>query len=114
MSAWTPAQLWLVFAAVALIALATRAIFIVLHGRASFPGWFRRALAFVPAAVLAAIAIPGTLTVAGQVSLAVDNPSLWAGIAALLVAWRTRNVTATIAGGMVALWLIQWGMGRLA
>lgn len=41
----------------------------------------------------------------------VAQPRLYAGLAAALIAWTTRNVLLTIAGGMLALWLLQWLLG---
>jgi branched-subunit amino acid transport protein len=40
------------------------------------------------------------------VTLAFETPKLVAGAAAALVAWRTENVLATIAVGMVVLWTV--------
>ena len=39
-------------------------------------------------------------------SLGPQNLRLLAGTLAALVAWRTRNVLATIAAGMGALWIL--------
>ena len=54
---------------------------------------------------------PEIFALNGSVSLAPDNPRLWAALAALLVARLTRSVLATIAAGMVALWGLQAGWG---
>ncbi|MNC97576.1 Branched-chain amino acid transport protein (AzlD) [compost metagenome] len=76
-----------------------------------FPGWFRRALAFVPPAVLAAIVVPGLLFRDGLVDLSPSNPRWIAGVVAIAVGARWRNALAAIASGMVALWLLQWALG---
>jgi branched-subunit amino acid transport protein len=99
---------WLIFFAVGAITLLSRLSFIYLHGKADFPSWFRLSLAYVPSAVLAAISAPGIAAYQGQLDLSFHNPRLWAGIIALLVAWRLRSVLATIVSGMGALWLLQW------
>jgi branched-subunit amino acid transport protein len=39
------------------------------------------------------------------------NPQLWAGVLAIAVAWRTRNVLLTIAAGMAALLVLQLLLG---
>lgn len=87
----------------------TRLSFIALHGRVILPEWFTRALTFVPVAVLSAIILPEILVTNDALNLALLNPRLVAGVVALLIAWRTKNVWATIVVGMGVL----WGMGFL-
>ena len=43
----------------------------------------------------------------GEVVFAFDTPRPWAALVAVLVAWRTRNVLATIGAGMAALYLLK-------
>lgn len=100
-------RLWLIILATGLITLSLRFSFIYLHGKASFPAWFRASLHYVPAAVLAAIVLPGLALTGGELNLSYHNPRLLAGILAGLIAWRTRSVLATIVGGMGALWVLQ-------
>lgn len=102
---------WLAIVGVGATTFLLRASFIVFADPQRFPRAFRQALAFVPAAVLAAIVAPGLLMPNGALDLSVTNPRLVAGVIAILVAARTRSVLATIVAGMVALWLLQWAMG---
>jgi branched-subunit amino acid transport protein len=102
---------WLAIAGVGATTFLLRASFIVFADPQRFPRAFRQALAFVPAAVLAAIVAPGLLMPGGALDLSPDNPRLLAGVIAVLVAARTRSVLATTISGMVALWLLQWSMG---
>lgn len=101
-------RLWLIILASGLITLTMRFSFIYLHGRTSFPVWFRAALRYVPAAVLAAIVLPGLAMPHGEIDISLANPRFLAGIVAALVAWRTRGVLATTVIGMAALWLLQY------
>ncbi len=94
-----------------LLTYAIRLSFIVLLGRFTVPDWFRRALRFVPAAVLSALIVPGLFDRAGAMDFSARNPQIWAGILAIAVAWRTKNVLLTIAAGMVALLALQLMMG---
>ncbi len=94
-----------------LLTYAIRLSFIVLLGRFAVPDWFRRALRFVPAAVLSALIVPGLFDRAGAMDFSARNPQIWAGILAIAVAWRTKNVLLTIAAGMVALLALQLMMG---
>jgi branched-subunit amino acid transport protein len=92
---------------VGLVTFLARASFIVFADPHKFPHAFRVALAFVPAAVLAAIVVPGLAMPAGVLDLTLSNPRLLAGILAIAVATRVRNPLAIIATGMLALWALQ-------
>ena len=105
---------WLVILGVALVTFGLRASFIVFADPHRFPHGFRRALVFVPPAVLAAIVTPGLLAPEGAVVLGFANPRWIAGLVAIAFAIRMRTPLAAIASGMTALWLLQWGLPRLA
>jgi branched-subunit amino acid transport protein len=100
--------LWLTFIAVGLITFGMRVSFIYLHGKATFPAWFRLSLHYVPASVLAALTLPGLAMTHDTLDLSLHNPRLVAGAVAALVAWHTRSVLATTLAGMGLLWLLQW------
>lgn len=68
---------------------------------------FQKLLRYVPPAVLSALIAPEILIRHGAFDLSLGNPRLWAGVVAVLVALFSRNVLATIAAGMTALWLAQ-------
>ena len=68
------------------------------------PTAVRRWLVYVPAAVLAALVAPAGLAPAGRIEF---GPSTVAMIAGAFVAWRTRSVFWTIAGGLAAYWLCR-------
>ena len=104
-------EVWLTMLAAGAVTFLLRASFIVFADPHRFPRRFRQALAFVPPAVLAAIVAPGLMLREGALDLSMGNPRWIAGLAAILVAWRTRSVLATIVSGMAALWLLQWSMG---
>ncbi len=97
---------WLVLAAGGLLTFTTRFSFIYLLGRAGVPEWLRRALRYVPPAVLTAIIFPEILLVDGALSVSLENFRLLAGIAAALMAWRTKNALLTVVVGMLILWLL--------
>lgn len=67
-----------------------------------------RVLRLIPAAVLAALVAPSLTHATGSFDL--TTARFGAGVAAAVVAWRTRNVAATIAVGMALLWIAQ-GLG---
>jgi branched-subunit amino acid transport protein len=84
-----------------------RLSFIALLGRVEIPPFLSKALRFVPAAVLTAVVIPLLFYVDGALEVSLGNARLLAGLAAALIAWRTRNVIFTLGGGMVTLWVLQ-------
>lgn len=98
---------WLVIVGAGVVTFLTRASFIVFADPHRFPHAFRVALAFVPAAVLAAIVVPGLAMPHGSLDLSFANPRLLAGIVAMAVAARVKNPLASIVAGMVALWGLQ-------
>lgn len=82
-----------------------RGSFVVFGGRLRMPDLVRRGLNYVPAAVFAALVLPGLvrLTEDGQL----DGPRFAAGAVAALVAWRTQGTIATLVAGMVMLWVLR-------
>jgi branched-subunit amino acid transport protein len=104
---WLP---WLALGG--LLTFLTRLSFIALLGRLETPPRLARALRFVPPAILSAVILPELVLRQGAIALSPGNERLVAGLAAVLVAWLTKNVLATIAVGMAALWALQALGGR--
>ena len=100
-------NIWLIMLVGGLLTFAIRLSFIFLLEKVKTPDWFKRALRFVPPAVLSAILLPALAQRNGPVDISFHNPQLLAGLAAVLVAWRTRNVFLTIAAGLAALLFLQ-------
>jgi branched-subunit amino acid transport protein len=99
--------LWLAVAGAGIITFALRLSFIALLGRIELPVLLSRALRFVPAAVFTAVVVPFLFYVDGAVEVSLGNERLLAGLAAVLIAWRTRSVPLTLVGGMATLWALQ-------
>jgi len=99
---------WMAIFAMGLVTLGLRASFLLLPERFRLPGLLRRALPFVPAAVLTALWAPELLLQKGVLYLSPHNERLLAGAAAILAAWRWRLTFATIASGLIALHLFDW------
>ena len=98
---------WIVILGAGAVTFLTRASFIVFADPHKFPHAFRVALAFVPAAVLAAIVVPGLAMAHGALDLTPANPRLVAGVVAFAVALKVRNPIVPIGAGMAALWALQ-------
>jgi branched-subunit amino acid transport protein len=100
-------NLWLVMLLGGLLTYATRLSFILFMEKLRLPDWLRRALTYVPIAVLTAIIFPEVFVQRGALNFSLLNPRLIAGILAVIVAWRTRNPLLTVTAGMLCLWIVQ-------
>jgi branched-subunit amino acid transport protein len=100
-------NIWLVMLLGGLLTFGMRLSFIYLLGRFEVPETMRRALRFVPPAVLSAIVFPELLMPSGSLDLSLNNHRLLAGVIAILVAWKTKNTLLTILMGMVVLLTLQ-------
>jgi branched-subunit amino acid transport protein len=105
--------LWISLVIIGLLTFGLRFVFIALAERLKMPDWFERGLRFVPIAALTAILVPEILKPDGQLNLSPANPRLLAGLVAVLVAWRSKNVLLTIATGMVNLLVLQAAFAML-
>ena len=103
-------SVWITLVAVGAVTFLLRASFIVFADPHKFPEAFRRGLAYVPPAVLAAIVLPGLVMRDGTLDLTPGNPRWIAGLVAIGVAARWRGTLAPIAAGMCTLWLMQWAI----
>jgi branched-subunit amino acid transport protein len=101
-------NIWLVMLLGGLITFGIRFSLIYLFGRFEVPETMRRALHYVPSAVLSAIIFPELFLHDGMLNVSLENTRLLAGLIAILVAWFTRNTLITIIVGMGALFLLQW------
>jgi branched-subunit amino acid transport protein len=83
-------------------------IYLLAEGRFQIPETMRRALHYVPPAVLSAIIFPQLFLSDGVLNLSLDNIRLLAGLVAIAVAWFSKNTLITIIAGMAALFLLQF------
>lgn len=100
-------NIWLVMLAGGLLTFGMRFSLIFLFGRFEVPETMRKALHYVPPAVLSAIIFPELLFPSGDLNLSLGNTRLLAGIIAMLVAWYSKNTLLTILAGMAALLILQ-------
>lgn len=94
---------WILLAIASLGTFGLRLSFVQLLGKVEEPPWFRSALKYVPAAVMAALVSSSLLIRDGQLSLGLDNHRLLAGLVAGVVGWLTRSLLWTILSGLIAL-----------
>jgi len=101
-------NIWLVMLFGGLITFGMRFSLIYLFGRFQVPETMRRALHYVPPAVLSAIVFPELLLRDGTLYFSLENFRLMAGLFAIVVAWFSKNTLITIIAGMIALFLLQF------
>jgi branched-subunit amino acid transport protein len=104
-------NIWLVMFIGGLITFGMRFSLIFLFGKFEIPETMRKALHYVPPAVLSAIIFPELLFRTNQLDVSLSNTRLLAGIVAILVAWFSKNTLLTILAGMIALLLLQLFIG---
>ena len=101
-------NIWLVMLLGGLITFGMRFSLIYLFGRLHIPLALRRALHYVPPAVLSALIFPALFMPEDAWALAMTNHRLLAGLVAIGVAWFSRSALLTILAGMLALFLLQF------
>jgi branched-subunit amino acid transport protein len=89
-----------------------RYCFFALGERVAFPPMVKRALRYVPAAVLTAIVVPMVLLPDGiHWQLTWRNAWLLGALATGLIAWRFNHLLAAIGGGMAVFFLYRLMVG---
>lgn len=103
-------KLWAVILALGTLNYLSRLSFIAFFARRSMPPLLARALKYVPAAMLTALILPMIVEAKGG-SFDFASSKVLAAVIAGAVAFVWRNTLATLATGMIALWLLQWARG---
>ena len=100
-----------VIAGMAVVTFGVRLVLFALGPRVAFTPRLRRALAYVPVAVLSAITVPLVLLPDGRHwDLGWRNPWLAGALASGILALRLRSLLAAIAGGMAVYLGWRWGL----
>ena len=102
-------NIWLVMIIGGVITFGMRfsLIYLLGEGRFEVPETLRRALHYVPPAMLSAIIFPELLYRNNVFDPSPGNTRLLAGVIAILVAWFSKNTLLTILVGMAALLILQ-------
>ncbi len=103
-------NIWLILILGGLGTYLIRLSFILIFQRFNMPGFMTRILRLVPPAVFSAIVLPELLVRDGGIQLSLSNLRLVAGLLAVVIALKTRNILITITSGMVILWLLQYAV----
>lgn len=97
---------WLIIG-MAVGTFAWRYSFFLLYDHIRITDFQKRALRLVPPAVLSALLLPAILRSNGGLDFSLGNPRLLAAALSVIIAYKTKNVLATIIVGMATLFLIQ-------
>ena len=101
-------MIWWVMLACGFLTFATRFAMFSDIAPKKLPGWSEDVLSFVPVAVLTAIIVPSVMIGMDGAPQLAGNPRLPAALLAIIVAWFSHSVLATIACGLVAMWCLNW------
>lgn len=71
------------------------------------PTWLNRWLKYVPVAILTALIIPALLLPKGYLDLSLSNHYLIAGLVSSFVAYKSRNIIATLGLGMSIMFVLK-------
>ncbi|WP_148717017.1 AzlD domain-containing protein [Chitinolyticbacter meiyuanensis] len=74
----------------------------------AFPDSVRRALNYVPIAVLTAIVVPAVFVQEGAINTGWNNPQLAGALVTGVIVWRWNKLLAGIAGGMLVYGAWRW------
>ncbi|MBL8050772.1 MAG: AzlD domain-containing protein [Anaerolineales bacterium] len=99
-------NIWLVLLIGGMITFSMRFSLIYLFGKFEIPETLKKALHYVPPAVLSAIIFPELFIQDGALNFQLTNIRLLAGIIAIITAWISRNTLITILVGMAALFIL--------
>jgi branched-subunit amino acid transport protein len=103
---------WAVIAGMAAVTFTIRYAFFALGDRVAFPPLVKRALRYVPVAVLTAITLPMLLLPDGEHwQLDWRNPWLIGALISGGIAWRFNKLLAAIGCSMVVFFGWRWGLG---
>jgi len=99
---------WLTIILAGIGTILIRTSFMTFIGKRGAGGTFERLLKYIPSSILAAMVVPSVLLTPGTENIDISNPRIWAGLIAFAIAWRTKNILATIIIGLVSLWIINY------
>jgi branched-subunit amino acid transport protein len=100
-------SIWYPIIIVGILTFLTRLSFIVLSNKIKLHPKVQGAFRYIPIAVLSAIIFP-ELFQFHDANIILAFPRIIAGLFAILIAARTRNIILTITGGMLILYIMQY------
>lgn len=96
---------------IAILTFFTRFAFVVIFKRVKISEGWNKWMIYVPIAVFTTIVVPALLSPRGELNISIHNEYLIAGIIALLVAYKTKNLMGTVIIGISVILLLRWSLG---
>lgn len=93
-------EIILMIVGMAVVTFATRFSCVALFRQTGMPACLERWLKHIPNAILTALIVPALVLPQGQIDISVHNHYLLAGVVAAVVAYKSRNIVATLTLGM--------------
>jgi branched-subunit amino acid transport protein len=104
-------EIWLSVALITLATLITRAGLLFVNSAIEPGPRLTTALRYAPGCALAAVVFPDLLVEHGHSAISLLNPRLLAVFVGVAIYAATRGTLRTIAGGMLAFWLLRYLLG---
>ena len=97
---------WILIIYCGLITFSTRFLMIALLKREMFNDRIRDILSFVPSAIFPAIIFPAIFLDTSGLFILENNHKIFASLIAVLIGVISKNIIATIFGGLAAYWIL--------
>lgn len=94
-------NIWFLFFMVGMVTMIERLSFILLLDKWKMPDWFTRGLKYVPVAVLLSLVSVSVFRTDGLIDISVSTPKIIGAAVAIIVAWQTEKISATIGAGFL-------------
>ena len=97
---------WALIIYCGLITFLTRFSMIALLKKEMFNDRIREILSYVPSAIFPAIIFPAIFLDTSGLFILENNPKIFASLVAVLIGLISKNIIATILGGLAAYWIL--------
>ncbi|MDR3542068.1 MAG: AzlD domain-containing protein [Desulfosporosinus sp.] len=100
-------EVFYIIIGMALVTYFTRFGALALFRFTGVPTGLNRWLKYVPVAILTALIVPSLLLPKGYLDISLNNHYLIAGVVAAFVAYKSRNIIATLGFGMSIMFILK-------
>jgi branched-subunit amino acid transport protein len=100
-------EIFFIIIGMAVVTFATRFSCVVLFKHTGIPAWLERWLKHIPTAILTALIVPSLVLPKGYLDISFNNHYLLAGIVAAVVAYKRRDIIATLLSGMGTMFALR-------
>ncbi len=101
-------EVFFIIIGMALVTYFTRFSALALFRFTGVPTWLNKWLKHVPVAILTALIVPSLLLPKGYLDISLNNHYLIAGTVCAFVAYKSRNIIATLGLGMSIMFILKF------